>query len=73
MSGIKATVKESLTGSPGDSQPGSQHIRSNFFRHSRKDEKTGDLYMNEEDFVNAIAPAQEDYVSSQSAVIRKKS
>lgn len=37
-------------------------VKGNFYRHARKDE-SGELYMNEEDFINAIAPAQEDYVS----------
>jgi solute carrier family 25 aspartate/glutamate transporter 12/13 len=31
-------------------------------RHAQKDEN-GDLYMGREDFINAIAPKQEDYVS----------
>lgn len=64
MSGIMATAKQSLVGSPAEPQHGPQQIRSNFFRHARKDD-TGEFYMNEEDFVNAVAPAQEDYVSSQ--------
>lgn len=63
MSNVKATVKESLIGSAEQSQSVSQQIRSNFYRHARKDEQTGDLFMNQDDFVNAIAPAQEDYVS----------
>lgn len=63
MSGIKATVKGSLLGSTEDPHTGPQQIRANFFRHARKDEQTGDMYMNQEDFVNAIAPVQEDYVS----------
>lgn len=64
MSNVKATVKESLIGSSAEqSQPVSQQIRANFYRNARKDEQTGDLYMNQDDFVNAIAPAHEDYVS----------
>lgn len=71
MSSVTATVKGSLMGSPDEPQPGSKQIRSNFFRHARKDEATGDLYMNEEDFVNAIAPSNEDYVSLQCASARQ--
>lgn len=64
MSNLTATVKESLIGSSEDqAQPVSSQIKSNFYRNARKDEETGELYMNEEDFVNAVAPAQEDYVS----------
>ena len=29
-----------------------------------KDEETGELYMGEEEFVNAVAPPAEDYVST---------
>lgn len=64
MSNIKATVKESLIGSSDDqSQPVPQQMKANFYRHARKDEQTGELFMSEEDFVNAVAPVQEDYVS----------
>lgn len=63
MSNVKTTVKQSLIGSTEQSQPVSHQIKTHFYRHARKDEQTGDLYMGEEDFVNAIAPAQEDYVS----------
>ncbi|GMF78854.1 unnamed protein product [Aspergillus oryzae] len=60
---VKDAVKESLVGSSTDqSQPSSQ-AKTNFLRHARKDEGTGDLYMTEDDFINAIAPKHEDYVS----------
>lgn len=62
MASVKSAVKESLVGSTEEPQVPSQ-VKGNFYRHARKDE-SGDLYMNEEDFINAIAPAQEDYVSS---------
>lgn len=40
----------------------SHQARSNFLRHAQKDEN-GEPYMNEEAFINAVAPKQEDYVS----------
>lgn len=40
----------------------SHQARSNFLRHAQKDEN-GESFMNEEDFINAVAPKQEDYVS----------
>ncbi|GLA22612.1 mitochondrial aspartate-glutamate transporter agc1 [Aspergillus niger] len=60
MASVKDAVKESLVGTSQEPQP-SQQIKSNFLRHARKDEETGELYMSQEDFVNAIAPKYEDY------------
>lgn len=62
MTSVKDAVKESLVGTSQEPQP-SQQIKSYFLRHARKDEETGELYMSQEDFVNAIAPKYEDYVS----------
>jgi solute carrier family 25 aspartate/glutamate transporter 12/13 len=39
-----------------------QESRTTFLKHARKDEN-GDFYMEEEDFINAIAPPDENYVS----------
>lgn len=61
MSSVTETVKEKLVGST--EEPSLSHqARANFFRHAQKDDK-GDSFMNEEDFINAVAPKQEDYVS----------
>lgn len=62
MSSVKEAVKQSLVGSSDELQL-SHQIKANFHRHARKDEQTGELYMTEDDFINAIAPKQEDYVS----------
>lgn len=68
MSSVTETVKEKLVGST--EEPSLSHqARANFLRHAQKDAK-GDLFMNEEDFINAVAPKQEDYVSLFSAVCR---
>lgn len=63
MATVKEAVKESRVGTSRE-PPLSAQIKANFERHSRKDEQTGEMYMTEEDFVNAIAPEGEDYVSS---------
>ena len=67
MSSVKETVKEKLVGSTEEPQL-SQQARSNFFRHAQKDEN-GEWFMNEDDFINAVAPKQEDYVSLARVVL----
>lgn len=62
MAGVKETVKQSLVGSSEEPKL-SQQIKTNFFHHARKDESTGEFYLNEDDFINAVAPKHEDYVS----------
>lgn len=61
MATITEAVKESLLGTE---QPAnlSQESRATFIKHARQGED-GELYMNQEDFINAIAPPGEDYVS----------
>jgi solute carrier family 25 aspartate/glutamate transporter 12/13 len=61
MASVKETVKETLVGSKEVPEL-SHQARSNFVRHAQKDEN-GDLFMTEDDFINAVAPKQEDYVS----------
>jgi solute carrier family 25 aspartate/glutamate transporter 12/13 len=41
----------------------SQQIKTNFIQHARKDESSGELYMTEDEFIDAIAPKHQDYVS----------
>ncbi|OQD72814.1 hypothetical protein PENDEC_c019G03636 [Penicillium decumbens] len=59
MTSVTDTVKETLVGSSEDAQL-SHQARFNFIRYAQKDEN-GEHFMTEEDFVNAIAPKQEDY------------
>ncbi|KAJ5176503.1 uncharacterized protein N7482_002380 [Penicillium canariense] len=59
MASIKETVKETLVGSTEAPQL-SHQARINFVRHAQKDEN-GELFMNEDDFISAVAPKQEDY------------
>ena len=58
---VKEAVKESLVGTTIEPQL-SEQARATFDKYARKDESTGELYMTEEEFVDAIAPAQENYV-----------
>lgn len=60
----KVVVKETLLGSEQaeDFQLSAQS-RATFERNAKADAATGESYMSEEEFINAIAPAGEDYVS----------
>jgi solute carrier family 25 (mitochondrial aspartate/glutamate transporter), member 12/13 len=66
-----AAVKGALQGTPAgarqseaDPNPSAQ-TRANFEKYARRDE-SGESYMTEEDFVNAIVPKDEDFVGSKS-------
>ena len=60
MATVTEKVKESLVGT---TQPPnlSQESRAEFMKHAKQDDD-GDWYMTEGDFINAIAPPEEDYV-----------
>lgn len=60
MARAKETLKASLVGTAEEPQL-SQQVKAHFLQHARKDENTGELYMTEEDFIDAIAPRDEDY------------
>ncbi|KAI4156865.1 MAG: hypothetical protein L6R39_000955 [Caloplaca ligustica] len=60
MATIKDQVKESLVGTVLEPSL-STDAQATFERHAKKDESNGELYMTEDDFVDAIAPANEDY------------
>jgi solute carrier family 25 (mitochondrial aspartate/glutamate transporter), member 12/13 len=61
MATVTESIKQSLVGTTGE-PPLSQEVRANFMRHAKPDEN-GELYMGSEEFINAVAPAEEDYVS----------
>ena len=58
---VKEGVKESLVGTEEDAQLPAQ-MRAEFMQHAIKDEETGEYYMGQKEFVDAIAPMDEDYV-----------
>ncbi|KAK2732001.1 mitochondrial aspartate-glutamate transporter agc1 [Myotisia sp. PD_48] len=57
---IKETIKETMVGKSTE-PPMSAQIRAHFMQHARADSESGELYMTQEDFINAIAPKSEDY------------
>ena len=70
MATVKEAVKESLIGT--SIEPGlSQQSRATFEKYARHKEGE-EAYMTEEDFVDAIAPAGEDYVRRSKTVCCRK-
>ena len=65
MATVTEAVKETLVGTTREPEP-SQEIRAAFDKFAKRDEASGEEYMTEEDFVDAIAPINEDYVSGPS-------
>ena len=61
MARVKDSIKESLVGATEEPRV-SQEVKANFVKHAKADEN-GELYMGPEEFIDAIAPAEEDYVS----------
>ena len=59
---VKEAVKETLLGTEEATNLSASH-RALFLNNAKKDEKTGQLYMGPEEFIEAIAPPNEDYVS----------
>lgn len=59
---VKEAVKESLLGTEEPTSLSASH-RASFYKNARKDEATGELFMGPDEFIEAIAPPDEDYVS----------
>jgi len=57
---IKESLKESLLGTEAPEGVSSES-RARFLQHATLEEE-GELYMTQDDFINAIAPPDEDYV-----------
>lgn len=62
VSTVKEAVKESLVGGEEPAQLSAQ-TKARFNSHAIKDPETGELYLGPDEFINAIAPKDEDYVS----------
>lgn len=62
MATVKAQVSEVLLGT-SEEPPLSAQAKAVFMKHARKDEETGEYYLDENAFINAVAPENEDYVS----------
>lgn len=72
VAAVKEAVKEGLIGSHETIQPSAQ-IKARFVHHAIKDEETGELYMGADEFIDAVAPPDEDYVSCPSCPSRQTS
>jgi solute carrier family 25 aspartate/glutamate transporter 12/13 len=60
---VKEAVKETLVGSKEPAQLSAQ-TKARFNRYAVKDAETGELCLGPEQFIDAIAPPSEDYVST---------
>lgn len=65
---VKEAVKESLLGSEDPAQMSAQ-AKSRFTSNAAKDPETGELFMGPDEFTNAVAPADEDYVSGKTCCL----
>ena len=63
MATITEVLKEKALGTEVEPQLSAQ-TRNNFLQYAKKDEASGEYYMTESEFVDAIAPEGEDYVSA---------
>jgi solute carrier family 25 aspartate/glutamate transporter 12/13 len=64
---VKEAVKDSLVGTQEPVQVSSQ-TKARFTSHAVKDPETGDLFLGPSEFIDAVAPADEDFVSSTASV-----
>lgn len=55
-------VKETLVGTHEPEQL-SAHSKARFIKHAVKDAESGDLFLGPDEFINAVAPKGEDFVS----------
>ena len=68
---VKEAVIETLVGSDEPATQVSAQSRARFNSNAAKNPETGELYMGPEEFINAIAPASEDYVSLKIRLVMK--
>ena len=64
---VKEAVKESLVGTEEPVAQLSAQTRLRFTNNAVKDPETGELYMGPDEFIKAVAPSDEDYVSRDAA------
>lgn len=63
MATVTEKVKESLVGTEEEPQLSAQ-TRNDFMRNAVRDEETGEHYLDEGAFIDAVAPEGEDYVGT---------
>lgn len=61
MASVTEKVSEVLLGTEELPQLSAQS-KENFMKHALRSKESGEYYLNEEKFIDAIAPASEDYV-----------
>lgn len=59
---VKETLKEAVVGSDEPAQLSAQS-KARFTSNAVKDPETGELYMGSDEFISAITPSTEDFVS----------
>ena len=64
---VKEAVKESLVGVEEEPQA-SAETQAGFAQRAIRDEETGEYYMGQKEFVDAVAPPDQDYVSTLPAL-----
>jgi solute carrier family 25 (mitochondrial aspartate/glutamate transporter), member 12/13 len=62
MPSVKDQVVVKLLGTTAE-QPAAKETRASFMKHAERDEQTDEWYLDEDHFINAITPDNEDYVS----------
>ena len=67
MASVTESIKESLVGVVTEPQL-SESSRTEFLKNAHKAED-GEYYMTEQEFINAIAPTSEDYVSACASIV----
>lgn len=67
MATVKEQVGEVLLGTTDEPQL-SQLTRAAFMKFAQKDEESGEYFLSEDQFIDAVAPESEDYVSFLQAV-----
>jgi solute carrier family 25 aspartate/glutamate transporter 12/13 len=71
MATVTEEVREVLLGTSDEPQL-SQLTRAAFLKYAQKDE-AGDYYLNEDQFIEAVAPESEDYVSRAVCHVSRRS
>lgn len=61
MASVKESVTEALLGSSEEPKL-SEQAKQIFYRHAIRDDASGEHYLGRDQFIEAVAPASEDYV-----------
>lgn len=70
VSTVKEVVKDTLVGHEDQPPESSTHYKAKFTKFAKKDADTGELFLGPEEFVDAVAPSDEDFVGSFPSIVR---